>query len=759
MQVRTRVAALLAAGMTLASSSAGAQAPNDCAAVKIRAAIKKANCKINLESRQASAGRPVDQAKVETCEGKFATAFTRREAKGGCLAVGDAASIEALVDAFVADLDTRLSIGVPNACQADKLQAAARAVACAGALEVKRARTGAPVDPDRADRCSSTFFLSFMRSDGRRTCTTTGDTPAVGAVIGDFITSLTNQLFPPPTTTTTTSTTTTTESTTTTTESTTTTSTSSTTTTTVAADLVWMGSYDPTTRGAEIVTVDPVSRRVFIAAGNRVDIVDVADVTAPALVTSIDMSSYGSDTTSVSVRNGRVAAAVINSVKENPGTVVFMDVNGGFIASVTVGAVPDMVVHSPDGLTLAVANEGEPRCNGATYVDPVGSVSLIDLSADPIEQSDVRTASFASLNGSEATLRAAGIRIFGPGADAEHDLEPEAVAFTSDGTTVYATLQEANALATIDVATATLTAIRSFGYKDHSLPGNRLDASDRDGSGNNPALNIANWPVLGMYQPDTIGTFDVAGVTYLASANEGDSRGDYAACNGNEDIRGGDLVGRTLAGGLSGLDRDNDALLALSDNDELSRLQITNQFPLPAAPDPISNLYVFGARSMSIWNPATGALVFDSGEQIEQVVAAQQPAFFNSGVGKSPGDGFDTRSDNKGAEPEGLVVGTADGRTFVFVGLERANGIMFWDVTDPTAPIFQEWERTQVVFDGNPGLAGNQPTGDLAPEGLAFVSAANSWTGQPLLFVAHEADQPGGTLQTRTSIFQLVTGP
>jgi len=736
MVVTTRTPAL-AIGLALLASSALAQTPNDCAGAKIRATTRAAACLVKLAGKQVDSGRPLDLGKLERCERRLDATFAKREARGDCPTAGGAGEVSALVGGLLGDLEGALAVGAPNDCQAEKLRLAGRTIFCKGGLEARQAEDGGALHPARLARCEALFADGFARLDGAGTCATTGDAATVGSIIETFLAQLDATVFPVPTTTTT----------------------STSTTTTLPMQLVHKGSYDPAVRGAEIVTVDPASRRMFIAAGNRVDVVDVADVTSPTLVKSVSMAAYGSDTTSVSVRNGRVAVAVVNAVKENPGTVVFLDVDGEPIAAVSVGAVPDMVVHSPDGLTLAVANEGEPRCDGPTYVDPVGSVALIDLSADPITQDDVRTVSFASLNGSEDALRAAGVRIFGLGVDAEHDLEPESVTFSPDGATVYAALQEANALATIDVATATLTSLKSFGYKDHTLAPNALDVSDRDGSGSNPALDIATWPVLGMYQPDGIGAFTAGGVTYLATANEGDSRGDYGACGGNEEIRGGDLAGRVLAGGLLGLDRDGDGSLALADNDELSRLQVTNQFPLPAAPNAISSLYAFGARSMSIWNPATGALVFDSGASIEQIVAAELPGFHNSGVGKSPGDGFDTRSDNKGPEPEGLAVGEAEGRTLVFVGLERANGVMMWDVTNPAAPVFQTWERSQVVFDGDPSTAGAQPAGDLAPEGLAFVPAAASWTGKPLLFVAHEADQPDSALPTRTSIFEVTTTP
>lgn len=79
-------------------------------------------------------------------------------------------------------------------------------------------------------------------------------------------------------------------------------------------------------------------------------------------------------------------------------------------------------------------------------------------------------------------------------------------------------------MAIVDVPTATVQDILPLGLKDHSLPGNALDPSDRDGPGNTAAIRISNWPVFGLYQPDAIASFNVGGLEYLVTANEGDSR-------------------------------------------------------------------------------------------------------------------------------------------------------------------------------------------------------------------------------------------
>lgn len=102
------------------------------------------------------------------------------------------------------------------------------------------------------------------------------------------------------------------------------------------------------------------------------------------------------------------------------------------------------------------------------------------------------------------------------------NLEPEYA--TTDGTTAWVSVQEADAIAVVDLDSATVTEILSLGAKDHAVEGNGIDPSDRDGG-----IAIGTWPVLGLYMPDTIDSYDVDGVTYLVSANEGDARewGDY----------------------------------------------------------------------------------------------------------------------------------------------------------------------------------------------------------------------------------------
>jgi hypothetical protein len=339
----------------------------------------------------------------------------------------------------------------------------------------------------------------------------------------------------------------------------------------------------------------------------------------------------------------------------------------------------------------------------------------------------VQTVSFASLNADAAALRQKGVRIFGPNASVAQDLEPEYVSVSADGARAWVTLQEANALAIIDVATATLEKIVPLGFKNHALIGNELDASDQDG-----AINIKSWPIFGMYQPDAIASYQVAGVTYLVTANEGDVREwtGYA-----EPIRLGN------AGYVLDPTRFPDAAtLKLSSG--LGRLNVSKAWGDTDNDGDFDAVYAFGARSFSVWTES-GALVFDSGNELELRTAKRFPANFNS---TSTANNFDSRSDDKGPEPEAVTIGSVGGTPFAFIGLERIGGFMVYDLTLPESPRFVSYVNTR---DFSTTLPGDLATaGDLAPECSVFIAAEQSPTGKPLLVLGNEAS---GT----TAFFEL----
>ncbi|WP_374295584.1 choice-of-anchor I family protein [Acinetobacter sp.] len=528
---------------------------------------------------------------------------------------------------------------------------------------------------------------------------------------------------------------------------------------------------------AEITAFDPESKRIFTVNAKK-GLVDVLDGSDMANLTHIgELSARAvladSEVNSVAVHNGIVALAVQAPTKTDTGLVAFYKASDlSFISSIPVGALPDMLTFSPDGKSVLVANEGEP--NDGYTIDPEGSISIIDVT--DISKPTVRTADFKSFNDKKMQLTETGVRIYGPNASVAQDLEPEYITISSDSKTAWVTLQENNALAKVDLATATVTDVLPLGFKDHGVAGQGIDASD-DG-----VVNIQTWAgVYGVYMPDAITSYDVDGLTYLVTANEGDARewisDEDAYYNGDtskgfmDELRMKHLVhkegfakriGNDMPAQLNALAKG--AKLDSSvfgycgsdcrEDEQLGRLNIIWNMGYLKNTDgsPIldengymtyNKLYSFGGRSFSIWDEH-GVQVWDSKDQIEQTIAKELPALFNS---DHESIALDDRSDNKGPEPEGLTVGKIGEKTFVFVGLERVGGVMVYDISNPKSPEFIQYINTRKV-DATEEQHENGEAGDLGPEGLTFVSGKKSPTGMPLLIVGNEVS---GT----TAVYQI----
>lgn len=910
-----------------------------------------------------------------------------------------------------------------------------------------------------------------------------------------------------------------------------------------------IGTFDAGGAGsAEIVAFDAGSKRLFVvnAQTKTVDILDARNPQQPTRITTLDTSALGAPN-SVATHGGLVAVAIESAPKTDPGHVAFYDVSGELITSVKVGALPDMLTFTPNGQYVLVANEAEPSGYGVGHVDPQGSVSIIPVSKShsqlkKLKDSDVRTASFTKFDGQEASLRAQGIRIYGPGASASQDFEPEYITVLRDSRTAYVTLQENNAIAEIDIKSAKVTAVRPLGFKDYSLPpqttatyewndrpsigttaagqklrlggfsglqfegvtidgklrfithtdrgpnaeptginrpfllpffnphivrftldprngrfdltdqialraanGRRLtglpntalsgdanqpyndevpvdlrnkvlpldplggdfegiavaddgsfwmadeyrpaiyhfskrgrlierlvpigthaaagaavppagvagkygvealpavlarrrqnrgmeaiaiqdgkiyafvqspirnpatlangalnamqnvrlvefdpatrgtrqliyimdnppavgaddtradkigdmvavpgggflvverdddsvlrdaietitkkvyaaslagatdvsnlgafdvgggvlktvdqmtvaeltavgvvpvgkklhvdlaqagyagvekieglallpsgqlallndndfgvaqvvvdnstgrfklapgyvpevpvlgivnvpglDASDRDN-----VINIAQWPVFGMYEPDAIASFQIGHRKYLMTANEGDAR-DWPGLSEEARVGSLSLDATAFPDGAS-----------LKANGNLGRLNVTRTLGDTDGDGDFDQLYTLGGRSFSIWTDK-GSLVFDSGSDFERVIAAREPSFFNA---SNDDRAFDSRSDNKGPEPEAIAIGTIGKRTYAFIGLERQGGVIVYDVTNPIAPVFVDYANNR-DFTVDPATA--EAAKDLGPEGVIFIDAKDSPTRSPLLVVANE---------------------
>lgn len=421
---------------------------------------------------------------------------------------------------------------------------------------------------------------------------------------------------------------------------------------------------------------------------------------------------------------------------------IFNTSTGSIINTLNVGYHPDSVTITPDGSKLIITNEGEFVTTAAesTFARP-GSISVVDLSGissandvSNLTSSNVSTYDFSAANlGDGVSLTGIRDNTFtanNAGTTAlMANIEPEYT--TATNTKAFITLQENNAVATFDFATGKFEKISSLGTIAQTI-----DASDRDGTGSTASISI-NDVVKGLPMPDTITQFSRSGSTYLVTVNEGDARPDDA-----------DIALASAAGLVDTADSGSGDLYYAGSvgNTGIGRLKILKDMGNLDGDVGIEDPIMMGTRSFSIWNASTHTLVFDSASMIEQYVAANDPTTFNMNSGLT--SNFDTRSDDKGPEPEALAFGSISGRDYVFVGAERQNGIFQFDITDFGNVTITNYFNTATSTADSGGAF-------ISPESIAFLDAASNPTGQNLLLVGYEGTGSNGSI----ALFSVVPEP
>lgn len=471
---------------------------------------------------------------------------------------------------------------------------------------------------------------------------------------------------------------------------------------------------------AEIVKYNKDNGKFYLVNGStNPPSLEIVSLTADESLTrekSIDVQQlaehdgflYG-DLTSVNVNTvvKEVVVSVAEQASDKAGKVLVLDYDGKLLREYKVGIQPDMITRTTDGKFIMTANEGEPRDAG---IDPKGSISIIDTTTGNVKNLYFDNPSLIDDN---VIIRGATdangmITTLGSKADALHDLEPEYITISEDGSYAYVALQENNAIATISMETQSIISVKGLGYKDLSIASNALDVVKDD------KILLENVPFKGIYMPDGIASHTINGINYIFTANEGDATGWDNRSNESKvsDLKA-TLVPESAAAQLLASTKTYDKLEAASGM-------------------PNDSIYLYGARSFSIWNGSTMTQVYDSGNEFERVVGQRLPQYFNVSNSNTT---LDSRSTKKGPEPEDVKVGKVGSQVLAFIGFERVGGIAVYNVTDPSNAHFVNYTNTR---DYTKGL-----DTDSAPEGLEFISAADSPTGKPILLVAHEV---GGTV-------------
>ncbi len=522
------------------------------------------------------------------------------------------------------------------------------------------------------------------------------------------------------------------------------------------------------TSAAEIVSYDDCSDRLYVvnAQDATVDVLMLSNEGELSKTGTINLNLAATKAgvsiaaaNSVVAKHGVVAVAIENANKQANGLIgLYRSDDLSLIEVFEAGALPDMVNMTNNGRYIIVANEGEP--NADYSVDPEGSITIVDLN-DGLTANNavIKPISFTSLNTQVGVLKADGVRLPMPmGASVAQDLEPEYIAITLEGKAVVS-LQENNAFMTVDIASATIDEVKGLGVKRWDTNA-KLDFSNKDG-----IYSPKNVPQLvGLYMPDTVIPLTVNGETYIISANEGDGREyiwqasqqscdnanhewdekkDYSAGGGDEDAslyatelgdciaytdeaRGKDLNAVASAHPLS---PDSQGEFDISDDDNsVGRIKVVydNHDTVIAADD---DILTFGARSFSIWNMDT-ELIYDSGDDLSK--RANSTANWNAhNDNNDASETNDSRSDDKGIEPEAVEVAYINGEAIAFIGLESQGGIAAYNVTNPESPVFLDYINNRnfnvdvctAVDDGDcDNGVYNEAAGDLGPESIEYFS-------------------------------------
>ncbi len=515
-----------------------------------------------------------------------------------------------------------------------------------------------------------------------------------------------------------------------------------------AAGFSLLSSTNPTPNGAaEIVTYTKDGARVgsTFSSGGTAYGAEIYAMNAAGQLTLQNTVNFASTYTPGG--GGDVSSVAFDPAERNFGVVTLLPSNGttadnslqstgkiGFfnyetgaiIATVDVGYHPDSVTFSPDGTKLFVVNEAEQDANwnvgGQTNRSQMGGISIIDLSG--ITASSV-AGDFSALAPTNVGFNAgdmaapavatqlAGLRTlntFSAGVQAGiagvqpttlEQYEPEYATFKNGK--LYVSMQEANGVGVLDVATGKWEKFHNLGYITSTI-----DASDQDGGA------FINDVVRGMPMPDTIASYTVAGQTYFLTANEGDARPDDSDISRLANI-------------------DDPSVVGGSTNSVLGRLNVLRDQGDTDIDGDIDIPTMMGTRSFTIWNADTGAKVFDSSDsaatQFESILLTLEPALFNN----NQTGALDSRSDDKGPEPEALSIAEFGGYTLAFIGMERQGAILVYDITNPNA----------VSYVGNLPAGQNYANGLVGPESLIFVAGTDNPTGKALIIGGFEVNNGG----------------
>ncbi|KAL8606257.1 hypothetical protein ACOMHN_039793 [Nucella lapillus] len=512
-------------------------------------------------------------------------------------------------------------------------------------------------------------------------------------------------------------------------------------------------SYSFPTETVEQLAYHAKSKTLYGVGVGVIHVIDASDVSNMTLKAHVMLADL--ELTDVEVCSDAVFVTYTNNTDKQKGGVrvykAYDDQSAQLklLQDIPLPSLPDMVYPTPN-CTLVVAIENEGFVQGGQFYDPPGRVGIVRFPSGVTAQPEVKILDFTKFDSRFEELSASGVRWVyrGSGNNFSNNVEPEYVAFNKDYTKAFICLQENNAIAVVDLETDNITGIYGLGFKSWG----QLDPSDKDGG-----VRIGEWPVYGMYQPDSIDRVHWNGQDYLLTANEGDAQHYDSPVDFDEEIRGKDIEESDFAANVS-----EDLKQALRNNSRLGRLTLS-KVDGKNKEGKFEKFYTYGGRSFSIWRTSDMVQVYDSGSDMEKETAQRRPDIFNSNVKKGDllQETMDTRSDNKGPETESVTTGELADHLLIFAGNERPGTIAVYSV----APGGMHPQFQSLFSEGIPPGNDNRTWGQLYDarqlygidvEFIKFMPVSSGFADFPALLIV-------GTVSGTVSVLKVdvtkSTGP
>jgi hypothetical protein len=406
---------------------------------------------------------------------------------------------------------------------------------------------------------------------------------------------------------------------------------------------------------AEQMAYDPANKYAYtLSEQGVVHVINYEDATSPQKLYGYMIDMDGSTLTDIEVCGTKLLITVVADTKTDNGMVkIYSAVQRSspaapeLLQSVTVGPLPDMLLPNPDCTVVAVANEGEGSDASGTLVDPEGSVSLVDLSTYSVSTVSLNTGATdeqLEADGVHLPLSLKAMEYFDDYGVANADvdwtaardvytpatqLEPEYLAWSSDGTKLWVNLQENSALATISVTNGvgTVLSIEAYGLKDWSSSGG-TEGIDTEKDG---ACTLEFKPGFKtMRMPDSIAIAEVDGTPYIFTADEGDDK-EYDNFEEKQKFKDIIVDASTFSTDFPGFDASmSEGLADGFANFGGTKMRITIgstgvDYSVPSAPT-FKGAVGFGGRGISIYD-VSGPIsrVWDSGSSFEKQQCATYP--------------------------------------------------------------------------------------------------------------------------------------